>query len=121
MRLPGVAKPLAIAYGTAELPAMVASSRDYHARRAREHLPGELLPIVRANHFTVLDGLRQPDSVLTRAVLRLARTSARRHPIGAKLAWATICQVSPARRMVERRGAVPRMVPPCTVTSTVIA
>lgn len=72
MRLPGVAKPLAIAYGTAELPAMVASSRDYHARRAREHLPGELLPIVRANHFTVLDGLRQPDSVLTRAVLRLA-------------------------------------------------
>ena len=72
MRLPGVAKPLAIAYGTAELPAMVASSRDYHARRAGEHLPGELLPIVRANHFTGLDGLRQPNSVLTQAVLRLA-------------------------------------------------
>ena len=72
MRLPGVAKPLAIAYGTAELPAMVASSRDFHACRAGEHLPGDLVPIVRANHFTILDGLRQPDSVLTRAVLRLA-------------------------------------------------
>ena len=72
MRLPGVAKPLTIAYGTAELPAMVASSRDFHARRAGEHLPGELVPIVRADHFTILDGLRQPDSVLIRAARRLA-------------------------------------------------
>ena len=72
MRLPGVAKPLTIAYGTAELPAMVASSRDYHARRAAEHLPGELLPVVRADHFTILDELRAPDGALTRAALRLA-------------------------------------------------
>ncbi len=72
MRRPGVPKPLAIAYGTAELPAMVASSREFHAYRAGEHLPGELVPIVRANHFTILDGLRAPDSGLTRAVLRLA-------------------------------------------------
>jgi arylformamidase len=72
MRLPGVPKPLAIAYGTAELPAMVANSRDFHAYRAGEHLPGDLVPIVRANHFTTLDGLREPDGVLTRAVLRMA-------------------------------------------------
>jgi acetyl esterase/lipase len=71
MRLPGVAKPLAIAYGTAELPAMVATSRDFHTYRAGAHLPGDLVPIIRANHFTVLDGLREPDSVLTRAVLRM--------------------------------------------------
>ena len=30
-----------IAYGTGELPAMIASSRDYHAYRARAHLPGD--------------------------------------------------------------------------------
>lgn len=72
MRLPGVAKPLAIAYGTAELPAMVASSREFHARRAAAHLPGELLPIVRADHFTILDELRAPQGSLTRAVLALA-------------------------------------------------
>ena len=72
MRLPGSAKPLTIAYGTAELPAMVASSRDFHARRAAAHLPGELVPVVRANHFAILDGLRQPDGPLTRAALRLA-------------------------------------------------
>ena len=71
-RLPGLAKPLALAYGTAELPGLVASSRDFHACRAAAHLPGELVPIARANHFTVLDGLRKPDSLLTRAVLRMA-------------------------------------------------
>jgi arylformamidase len=40
MRRPGVAKPLSIAYGTRELPAMIASSRDYHEYRARAHLAG---------------------------------------------------------------------------------
>ena len=40
MRRPAVNKPLAIAYGTGELPAMIASSRDYHAYRSQAHLPG---------------------------------------------------------------------------------
>jgi acetyl esterase/lipase len=53
VRLPSANKPLSIAYGTGELPAMIASSRDYHACRARAHLPGDLLPIVNANHFTI--------------------------------------------------------------------
>jgi arylformamidase len=35
LRLPGVNKRLAIAYGTAELPALVRNSREYHARRAQ--------------------------------------------------------------------------------------
>ena len=75
MRRPGVAKPLAIAYGTGELPAMVASSRDYHACRARAHLPGDLIPMVNADHFTILDELRHPNSALTRAVVRMASTA----------------------------------------------
>src|SRR5262245_30324205 len=74
MRLPGVNKPLSIAYGTGELPAMIASSRDFHAYRAQAHLPGSLIPVVKTNHFTILDELRLPDSSLTRAVLELART-----------------------------------------------
>jgi arylformamidase len=72
MRRPGVDKPLSIAYGTGELPAMIAASRDYHAYRARAHLPGDLIPVTNTNHFTILDQLRDPDSRLTRAVLEMA-------------------------------------------------
>jgi arylformamidase len=77
MRRPGVNKPLSIAYGTQELPAMIASSRDYHACRAQAHLPGDLIPVINANHFTVLDELRDPDGGLTRSVLRLAEYKSR--------------------------------------------
>ncbi len=72
MRLPGVNKPLSIAYGTGELPAMIGSSRDFHAYRAGSHLPGQLIPVIKANHFTILDELRQPNGGLTRAVLEPA-------------------------------------------------
>jgi arylformamidase len=72
MRRPSVNKPLSIAYGTSELPAMVATSRDYHAYRSESHLPGDLIPIAKANHFTILDELRLPDSHLTREVLQLS-------------------------------------------------
>ena len=43
LRLPVVNKPLAIAYGTAELPPLVSDSRDLHALRAAAHAPGPLL------------------------------------------------------------------------------
>lgn len=72
MRRPAANKPLSIAYGTGELPAMIASSRDYHAYRGQTHLPGDLVPIAKTNHFTILDELRLPNSVLTRAVLQMA-------------------------------------------------
>ena len=75
MRLPGVHKPLSIAYGTGELPAMIASSRDFHAYRTQANLPGDLIPIINTNHFTILDELRLPDSHLTRAILHLAPNS----------------------------------------------
>jgi arylformamidase len=73
MRRPSVNKPLSVAYGTGELPAMIASSRDYHAYRSQAHLPGDLIPIAKTNHFTILDELRLPDSNLRRAVLELAK------------------------------------------------
>jgi arylformamidase len=73
LRLPPVPKPLAIAYGTAELPPLVANSRDFNAHRAQAHAPGVLLPVAGADHFTIVDELRRPDGQLTRAALDLAR------------------------------------------------
>ena len=67
-------QPLGIAYGTGELPAMIASSRDYHAYRSQGHVPGDLIPIANANHFTILDELRQPNTTLTRAVIAMAQS-----------------------------------------------
>jgi acetyl esterase/lipase len=71
LRLGGIAKPLAIAYGTAELPALVADSRNYHAHRASAHLPGPLIPAPNANHYTIMEELRSPAGILTRAAMRL--------------------------------------------------
>ena len=72
LRLPVVNKPLAIAYGTAELPPLVSDSRDLHARRAGAHAPGPLLPVPGADHFTIVHELRDADGLLTRQVLLLA-------------------------------------------------
>jgi len=66
LRLPVVAKPLAIAYGTAELPALVADSRALHARRAAAHAPGPLLAVAGADHFTVVLEMQSPTGALTR-------------------------------------------------------
>lgn len=71
LRLRPVQKPLAIAYGTAELPALVNDSRDLHALRAAAHAPGILLPVPHADHFTILDTLEAPDGVITRTLLEL--------------------------------------------------
>ena len=64
-------KPLAIAYGTRELPALVHDSRKLHALRAAAHAPGPLLPIAGADHFTILEELRRPGGELVRAAQRL--------------------------------------------------
>ncbi len=73
LRLPVVNKPFGIAYGTAELPALIEDSRRLHARRANAHAPGPLIPVVGANHFNILDELEKQDGLLTRAVLDLLR------------------------------------------------
>lgn len=71
LRLAPVDKPMDIAYGTAELPPLVHDPRDLHALRAAAHCPGALIPVVGADHFTVLDELRTPDGRLVRAALGL--------------------------------------------------
>jgi len=68
-----VQKPIAIAYGSAELPELCRQSRDFHAMRAAAHAPGPLLPVAAANHFTILEALRRPDGALLRAAAELLR------------------------------------------------
>ena len=72
LRSPPVAKPLAIAYGTAELPPLVDDSRALHRLRSAAHMPGPLIPLPNRNHFDGLDELRKPDGILTRAALDIA-------------------------------------------------
>ncbi len=67
LRLPVVKKPLAIAYGSAEVPALVHDSRAFHALRAAAHAPGPLIPLAGADHFTILEELRRPGGLLVRA------------------------------------------------------
>jgi acetyl esterase/lipase len=71
LRLPVVRKPMAIAYGTSELPALVTDSRDLHARRHAAGAPGALLPIAGADHFSILEELRRPDGALVGAARAL--------------------------------------------------
>ncbi len=72
LRLPVVPKPLAIAYGTRELPALVDDARAFHARRAAAHAAGPLIPVAGADHFTILDGFRRPEGILVRAAVEVA-------------------------------------------------
>ena len=64
LRLSPVVKPLAIAYGAAELPALIWDSRRFHAHRAAAHAPGPLVPVPGADHFTILDALQREDGLL---------------------------------------------------------
>lgn len=66
MRRPVLHKPLAIAYGSAELPELVRQSRDFHALRSAAHAPGPLVPVPGADHFRVLEALRVPGGSLLR-------------------------------------------------------
>ena len=66
LRLRPCQKPLAIAYGSHELPALCHDSRALHHMRARQHCPGPLVPIAGADHFTVLDTLASADGELVR-------------------------------------------------------
>jgi acetyl esterase/lipase len=71
LRLSATPKPLAIAYGTAELPALVEDSRNLHALRAAAHQPGILLPVAGANHFSILDALLSPAGSIVGALRSL--------------------------------------------------
>jgi acetyl esterase/lipase len=71
MRRPVVRKPLAVAYGTAELPELCRQSRDFHALRSAAHAPGPLVPVPGADHFRVLKALRVPGGSLLRVAAML--------------------------------------------------
>jgi len=73
LRRPPVMKPLAITYGEAELPALVANSHAFHAARLRTGAPGPLIPVACADHFSILDTMRSADGALTQALLDLVR------------------------------------------------
>jgi acetyl esterase/lipase len=76
LRLPVVQKPLAIAYGTKELQALVDDSRDLHARRQAAHAAGPLIPVDGTDHFTIMEELRKPDGVLVRGARELLGSTA---------------------------------------------
>ena len=71
LRLPVVHKPLCIAHGSRELPALVHDARNLHALRAAAHAPGPLLPVPDAEHFSVLGELRRPGGILVRGARAL--------------------------------------------------
>lgn len=71
IRLPSVAKPLAITYGAAELPPFVVGSRDYHVYRSQANYPGPLVPLPNANHYTSMEELRSPKGMLARTAVRI--------------------------------------------------
>ena len=64
LRLPAVHKRLDIAYGTAELPALVFDSIKLHEMRVAAAAPGKLFPIEGADHFSILAELRRADGAL---------------------------------------------------------
>lgn len=63
-RLPPCPKPMSIAYGLRELPELQRQSRDFQAYRAAAGVPGRLLPVDGAEHFSVLEALRRPGGAL---------------------------------------------------------
>jgi acetyl esterase/lipase len=70
---PPTAGPLVVAYGTAELPELCRQSVDYARAWVESGLPGHLLPIGGADHFTILEALADPRGALTEALLEIVR------------------------------------------------
>ena len=50
---------------------LVLDSRHLHAKRSEAHLPGPLIPVPGADHFTIVHELRDADGILTRQALLL--------------------------------------------------
>jgi arylformamidase len=71
LHLPPMAGELIVTYGTNELPELQRQSVEYAQAWAEQGLPGHLLPVDGANHFTILEQIASPEGALTRAFLRL--------------------------------------------------
>jgi hypothetical protein len=73
LHFPPMAGPLVVAYGSRELPELCRQSVDYAQAWVERGLPGHLLPVDGADHFTVLEALADPKGVLTQALLDTVR------------------------------------------------
>ena len=73
LNFPPMAGPLIVTYGTAELPELCRQSVDYAQAWVERGLPGHLLPIDGADHFTILETMARPDGELMQALLSLVR------------------------------------------------
>ena len=62
---------LVVAYGTRELPELCRQSTEYARAWTERGLPGHLLPVDGADHFTILDSLARADGALTGALLAM--------------------------------------------------
>jgi arylformamidase len=69
--LPQASGPLAVAYGTAELPELQRQSQAYAEARREAHLTGSLLPLEGHDHFSVLEELATPGGRLVAALSTL--------------------------------------------------
>ena len=72
LRLTPVAKPLSLACGGRELPALLNDGRKLHAQRRAVDAVGRLIEPEGLNHFTIYRELTEPDGVLVQEALRLA-------------------------------------------------
>lgn len=71
LKLPVVQKPLVIAYGADELPALVHDSVNLYTMRNAAGAPGALIAVKGANHFSILEALRRPEGELAQAARKL--------------------------------------------------
>ena len=71
LRLAPAKKPLTIAYGVDELPALVHDAVKLFAMRETTGAPGKLLPIAGANHFSIISELQRPTGRLVKAAIEL--------------------------------------------------
>ena len=69
--LPPAAGELVVAYGSRELSELCRQSIEYARAWTERGLPGRLLLVDRADHFTILDALARPEGVLTQALLAM--------------------------------------------------
>jgi arylformamidase len=71
MQAGGVAKPLSLVVGSAELPLLRRQTADFANHRARFGLPVTYEEIPEANHFSVMEALLLPDGRITTLIRQL--------------------------------------------------
>jgi len=73
LHLPPRSAPLVVAVGLGELPELIRQSAEFATAWQKRGLPGQYLPIVGHDHFSILDELARPEGRLVAALTTLAR------------------------------------------------